>query len=62
MTPNVASTVTMTELSDDQAGDAPPTLSVPEIQHIGVNQCAIPPEELSEDVLLAGSEDGPSTT
>lgn len=60
VTPNVASTVVITEISDEQAIEVPPPMSIPEIQQIGSHQCAIPPEELSEEVLLADLEDGPS--
>ena len=58
--PNMASAVVITELSDDHDAEVPPPLSIHEIQQIGSTRCAIPPEELTEEVLLADQEGGPS--
>ena len=60
--PNMASAVVITELSDDHDAEVPPPLSIHEIQQIGATRCAIPPEELTEEVLLADQEGGPSNT
>lgn len=60
--PNVASSVVITELSEEQTEvPVPPPMTIPEIQQIGVQKCAIPPEELSAEELLADKEEGPST-
>lgn len=38
----------------------PPPTPITVLWQIGIQKCAIPPEEVSEDVLLANAEDGPS--
>ena len=58
--PNVASAVVITELSEEQDADVPPPLSISEIQTIGSHQCAIPPEEVTEEMLLDDQAGGPS--
>ena len=58
--PNATSIVDITEHSDEQATEVPPPMSVSEIPQIGSHQCAIPLEELLEEVLLADQEGGPS--
>ena len=57
---NVASMVVITELSKIQDADVPPPPSISEIQAIGSHQCAIPPEELTEEMLLEEQVGGPS--
>ena len=56
----MASAVVITELSEDQDADVPPPLSISEIQAIGSHQRAIPPEELTEELLLDEQAGGPS--
>ena len=56
----MASAVVITELSEDPEADVPPPLSISEIQAIGSHQCAIPPEELTEEMLLDEQAGGPS--
>ena len=56
----MASAVVITELSEEQSAEVPPPMSITEIQLIGSTRCAIPPEELSKDVLLVDQEGGPS--
>ena len=38
----------------------PPPTPVPVLQQIGISKCAIPPEEITAEVLLAEPEEGPS--
>ena len=38
----------------------PPPTPVQVLQHIGIIKCAIPPEEVTSEALMAEAEDGPS--
>lgn len=61
--PNVASSVSNSEVSLAQRADGvPPPMPIPMIQQVGVQKCAIPPEELTAEALLADSEEGPSSS
>lgn len=59
MIPSAASSVTITEISEDV--EVPPPTPIPVIQQIGTVKCGIPASELTEEGLLADKEAGPSS-
>ena len=62
--PNAVSAVVISEITDDQPedGELPPPMTIEQIQHIAVQQCAVPPEEVTEDLLMADTGAGSSST
>ena len=57
------SAVVITELTEDQieVEELPPPMTVAQIQEIAVQKCVVPPEEVTEEMLLADKGAGPSS-
>ena len=62
--PNDVSAVVITEITEDQPedGEIPPPMTIEKIHNITIQQCAIPPEEVTEDLLMADKGVGSSST
>ena len=62
--PNAVSAVVISEITDEQPedGELPPPMTIEQIQHIAIQQCVVPPEEVTEDLLMADTGAGSSST
>ena len=60
----IPSAVVITELTEDQieVEELPPPMTVAQIQEIAVQKCAVPPEEVTEEMLLVDKGAGPSSS
>ena len=45
------------EMEVQYSQSAPPPTPIKTLQHLGINICGVPPEELSEDNLMQGEEE-----
>ena len=57
-TPSAPSLVIIRELDAEAGQEIPPPTPIQVIQQVGVQKCAIPPEELTEAALLGSKEAG----